>query len=175
MSLTETANKIYNIECPTLDIGERTGGTGYIDFIKSSEFPESFRKGIDKFGRKFISFRADIHYANGGINETLTTLFQRSNDYQHLWMAAGDVPKTKLLFDTIGGANINQLELVYNLLQNGHVNLTEDESLEAYKLEPFIKIAYNYHNPEEDPGFKPVKIVLKGSNVLEDGTFVVSV
>ena len=33
----ELINKIYNYECPILNIGDRKGHTGYIDFIQEKE------------------------------------------------------------------------------------------------------------------------------------------
>ena len=116
-------NQIYNIECPILDIGQKAGSTGYIDFINSNEFIESLRKGIDKTDRKFISFRANIEYSNGQNVETFTTLFQRYSDDEYLWMGAG---KQTHLFATYGGINIYQLQLLYKLLTERTVMVTED-------------------------------------------------
>lgn len=165
MSTEEITENIYNIECSTLDIEDRTGMTGYIDFIQPTEFPESFRKGTDKFGRKFVTFRADIYYANGHHYETFTTLFQRYKDTEHLWMTAGQLRKVKLLFETIGGANIHQLNLLHELLKNGFVDVT-DEMINNCKLHPYnLTINLFMNNQDEDAGCKPVKVVLKGCDI----------
>lgn len=168
MSIEEIAENIYNIECSTLDIGDRTGGTGYIDFIEPTEFPESFRKGSDKYGRKFVTVRANIYYANGDYYETFTTLFQRYKDTEHLWMSAGKLAKIKLLFETIGGANIYQLNLLYDLLKNGYVDIT-DEMIDNCNLLPYNQSVTLFMPPKDkDPGWKPIKITLKCCDILEN-------
>jgi len=115
--------EIYNIDCPILDIGERGGMTGYIDFIDTKEFSEAFNKGVDRFGRKFISFRAGIEYENGETKETFMTLFQRYVGDEYLWMGAG---RNVHLFATEGGTNLHQVKLVLKLLTDKKVNVTED-------------------------------------------------
>jgi hypothetical protein len=117
------AQELYNIKCSILDIGNRTGITRYIDFIDTTEFNESFKKGIDIFNRKFISFRANIEYLDGTINETFTTLFQRYSDETNVWMSAG---KNTLLFATDGGANLHQIKLLLKLLKENKVDITDD-------------------------------------------------
>jgi len=112
--------EIYNQDCPNLDIGDRVGITGYIDFIDTSEFEESFNKGIDKYERKFVSFRANIEYEDGTTKETFTTLFQRYSKTENLWMGAG---RNTHLFDTDGGTNLQQLQLVLKLLKEGSVDI----------------------------------------------------
>ena len=46
---------------PAIDIGHRSGRTDYIDFIKSSDFPDDTKvvKGMDVFRRGFISVKHD--------------------------------------------------------------------------------------------------------------------
>lgn len=124
--------EIYNQDCPNLDIGDRVGITGYIDFIDTSEFEESFNKGIDKYERKFVSFRANIEYEDGTTKETFTTLFQRYSKTENLWMGAG---RNTHLFDTDGGTNLQQLQLVLKLLKEGSVDIT-DEIYENCRITP---------------------------------------
>jgi hypothetical protein len=122
---TEISNitqDIFNINCPTLDIGERVGETGYIDFIESHEFKEPFNKGCDKYGRKFISFRAIIEYEDGKTTETFTTLFQRYAKEENLWIVAGP---HKHLFQTDCEITIYQVEFLFNLLKEKSVDVTE--------------------------------------------------
>ncbi len=141
----ELADKIFNLECPTLDIGDRVGNTGYIDFIQPNEFNESFRKGIDKDNRRFITIHANIEYENGEIKKTFTTIFERYTGISLPIQSANMV----VLFETAGGININQLELLYKLLTEGSVNITE-------KIINTCHItALNYMHK-----YKPVKISL---------------
>jgi hypothetical protein len=120
--------EIYNQDCPNLDIGNRVGHTGYIDFIDTCEFVEPFNKGIDKYGRKFVSFSANIEYEDGTTKETFTTLFQRYFDRENLWVGAG---RHTHLFATDGGTNLQQLQLVLNLLQEGSVDITSEMAVEC--------------------------------------------
>jgi hypothetical protein len=120
--------EIYNQDCPNLDIGDRTGFTGYIDFIDTSEFVEPFNKGIDKYGRKFVSFRANIEYEDGTTKETFTTMFQRYFGREYLWVGAG---RNTHLFATDGGTNLQQLQLVLKLLQEGSVDITGEMAVEC--------------------------------------------
>jgi hypothetical protein len=120
--------EIYNQDCPNLDIGDREGITGYIDFIDTSEFVEPFNKGIDKYERKFVSLRANIEYEDGTTKETFTTLFQRYYKRENLWMGAG---RNTHLFATDGGSNLQQLQLVLNLLKEGSVDISGEMAVEC--------------------------------------------
>ena len=117
------ARDIFNIDCPTLDVGQRVGHTGYIDFINKNELTGSYVKGIDKHGRKFVSFVATIEYKDGEKKNTFTTLFQRYTGDESVWMGASCGQQ---LFYTNGGANIEQLKLVHNLLSKKSVDIIED-------------------------------------------------
>lgn len=115
--------QIYNISCPILNIGDRVGETGYIDFIDANDFTEPFNKGYDVFGRKFISFRAIIEYEDGNTRETFTTVFQRYRLDEFLWMGAG---RNKHLFATDDGTNLSQARLLLELFEKGSVDVTKD-------------------------------------------------
>ena len=117
------ANEIYNIECPILNIEDRTGYTGYIDFIKPTEFNDAFVKGTDRYKRKFVVFRAKIVYDNNEVATTFTTLFQRYLGDETLWMTTNIYT---YLFDTSGGIDLHQLGFAFKLLTEKTVYLTED-------------------------------------------------
>lgn len=150
-------NEIYNISCPTFDIGNRVGNTGYIDFIDTTNFSEPFRKGSDKYDRKFISFRALIEYTNGERKETFMTLFQRYIEHDYLWMGAG---RNVHLFSTEGGATIHQLRLVFKLLKEGSVDITDD-IYDNCRLTPY-KFSWNKMDNN-----RPKKISLVSNNQKE--------
>ncbi|MBA3602432.1 MAG: hypothetical protein H0W50_02045 [Parachlamydiaceae bacterium] len=67
---------------PILDIGNRTGSTGYIDFIKDKEMSAPIMRGKDCHGREFFSIRArsnvviKLEYLNSGCQ----TFFKRYTD-----------------------------------------------------------------------------------------------
>ncbi len=144
------AQEIYNLECPILNIGDRTGYTGYIDFIDDIEIQESFNKGIDKYDRKFICFRTNIEYEDGQIKNTFMTLFQRYSREEKLWMGAG---RNTHLFATDGGTNLHQVKLLLKLLQEGSVDITD----EIYENCRITRSNQNWFEPDNN---KPKRIYL---------------
>ena len=162
MSMTETyefeiktmSYLIFKIDCPILDIGEEVGLTDYIDFISPERFSDAVRKGTDKHGRQFITFRANIEYNDGEIIETFTTLFQRYAREELLWMSAGQQTH---LFATEGGVNLLQMKLLYKLLQEHNIDVT-DAIIENCRLaKSRITVSNN----------KPVRITLQRGNVKD--------
>lgn len=151
--IKRVANEICNISCPILDIGNREGGTGYIDFIQSDEFSEPFNKGVDKHGRKFITFRAIIEYADGSLYQTFTTLFQRYYGSEYLWVGGGVNPH---LFHTYGGATLEQVNLLYKLLTEKNVDITE-EMHDSCRIVPY---RYTWDKPDNNKS-KKVYLVSK--------------
>ena len=63
---------------PELDIGNRCGGTGYIDFITMEEVTNSIMWGRDIYNRYFLVFKLLIE---GKI--VLQTLFERYSDKKY--------------------------------------------------------------------------------------------
>lgn len=64
-----------------IDLGERIGYTGYIDFIRKNDLPPALRGfGVDIFRRPFVTF-----YAKNGI----VTFFQRYTDKRSKWTFGG--------------------------------------------------------------------------------------
>jgi len=163
----EHATKFYEIEknsremmdtdCPTLYLGNRTGATGYLDFITKDDLKENnIMKGYDSFDRKFIVIKAYYEFIDGKKYDLLTTFFQRYNDSETLWMSAGGL--SKLLMHTDGGMKLEQFILLNELLKNGKIDLTLDI---IYKCN--LNCYPNYGKPydEQIDGLKiPLKIVL---------------
>jgi len=58
----QSLNLDYNT-IPVLNIGDRQGFTGYIDFISSSDFPENqyIMKGVDINGRPFLTLKLNVN------------------------------------------------------------------------------------------------------------------
>jgi hypothetical protein len=66
-------------KCPVLDLGDRMGPTGYIDFLKPTDLSAPVMKGVDKFQRPFIALKL----RDKDTEETeVLTLFQRYTDGQ---------------------------------------------------------------------------------------------
>ena len=125
--MTELLTNIFTNDYSYLDIEERYGSTGYIDFIKPEELNDSIiKKGYDMFGRKFIVFKCHTH-VNGNYIPFFTTFFQRYNDSITLYHTAGHYGKS--LFHTEGGATLEQMRFLNTLLQNGELKLKYDDLL----------------------------------------------
>ena len=133
-SIEKLINKIIHIKCDILDIGEKTGMTSYIDFIEPLEVSENIMKGVDKFSRKFIVFKATIYYENGLKQQTFTTFFQRYTDDRLLYHTCGH--SGVLLFDTTGGASLIQFKLLDELFEKGSVIL-DIENIDQYNIANF--------------------------------------
>ena len=129
--MIEVCNNIFDIDCPILDIGEREGLTGYIDFINPQELNNSnIMKGKDKYNRKFIVFKSIIRPLNNDDPiQFFTTFFKRHvDDYSITYHTAGHYGE--LLFQTEGGATISQMNILYELLKNGNVELSYEQMRE---------------------------------------------
>ncbi|MBS0649845.1 MAG: hypothetical protein JSR93_01665 [Verrucomicrobia bacterium] len=63
---------------PVLDLGNRTGATGYLDFLQSNELTHSFMRGSDAGARPFISLKLNVPSGEGRPpHQTVITFFQR--------------------------------------------------------------------------------------------------
>ena len=117
-----------------LDIGERVGATGYIDFIGIKEITAPLMRGIDIHYRPFFTICADIVYDDGTCIPTFTTIFQRYTDSTILWHTAGHYRK---ILVTDGGMNAQQFGLFRLLIRFGFVDFNDgrdDESFEKLRL-----------------------------------------
>jgi len=116
--------EIFQTNCSELDIGERSGWTSYIDFIKPDELGEAHvMKGKDATGRKFIVFKSEVQI-NGDKVRLFTIFFQRWYDSE-IYHTAGHYGTH--MFLTCGGACLMQMKLLRDLLVNGSVNLTVEK------------------------------------------------
>jgi hypothetical protein len=125
-------SKIMSYQCPILDVGERRGHSGYIDFIRENEIVKTTNvaKGHDNVFRFFITVRADFVYPNGYRERTFSTFFQRYYDSKKIWHCCGN-DGTRMM-DSDGGMNLQQFRLITNLLYNGSVELNSDTVRHTY-------------------------------------------
>ena len=125
---------LLSTDIPELNLGERVGDTGYIDFIKINEISSPLMRGVDIYNRTFFTICADIIYTDEMRVPTFTTIFKRYSDESCLWHAAGFYRK---IMNTEGGMNIPQLGLIRNLVKYGEVSLQDgrdDETIENLRL-----------------------------------------
>ena len=138
----DTVNEILELvgTTETLDIGERMGFTGYIDFIDINEIVSPVMHGTDVLGRPFFTVHADLRYMDGTTVPTFTTFFKRYPEQSSmLWQACGSY---RNLLVTDGGMNLPQMTFVRDLLKNGTVVFEDgrdDESIQRIRLITYDK------------------------------------
>jgi hypothetical protein len=117
----EYNKKIINIieKCPQLDLKERCGYTGYIDFILRQEISSPLTGGYDIFHRPFIVVNGTAILENDNEVPFFQTFFQRYKDDQTLWVACNG------LFEYGGGLGVYQKKALLELFEHGTVNLTD--------------------------------------------------
>lgn len=126
----EYLDKMQNIDIPKLDIGNRNGTTGYLDFIKPDELgTNNIMKGWDYGFRPFFVFKAEFEYPNGLKKKTFTTFFQRYSDNELLWHCCGHYGPN--LMYTEGGTNNEQIKILYELFSSGVYTINKDQLNES--------------------------------------------
>lgn len=111
-------------ELPIIDIGDREGETGYIDFIKPKEMQSPIMRGTDKYNRKFFTIRAKHKKSNRFYTQT----FFRRYVCQNKWSYGG---KNIVPFEC--GVIFNDNTLEKEALQNLREFLDTKEN-EYYKI-----------------------------------------
>lgn len=147
-AIIELSRNIMNTQCDTLYIGNRSGCTGYIDFILPEDLDNNYvMKGTDQNYRKFIVVKAYIEFKGGHKINTFTTFFQRYSDSETPWMCAGGL-KTMLMHSE-GGMNLDQFKLLNELLKNNSVDLDIDVIEKCY-LNCYPNYERVYNEPIDD-------------------------
>jgi hypothetical protein len=157
----ELINKIYNYNCPILNIENRKGHTGYIDFIQEKELGlNPVMKGMDCIQRPFIIIKAELILSNGDTIPTISTFFQRYNDCKSLWQCCGH--SGRLLMNTDGGMSEIQFEFLNQLL-----NVTEkvvDLDFDSIKK---LRLNYDFNN-EDLVGVIPIQVRLREKELKKE-------
>ena len=126
---TEYLKKIFNLKFPNLNLGNRYGLTGYIDFISPEELGNNnVMMGFDNSSRQFVVFKAELEYPNGLKKKTFTTFFKRHTHNELLYHTCGHYGI--LLFNTEGGSTNDQIKMLYELLESGEYKLDKDKIFE---------------------------------------------
>ena len=115
--------KIYLKNLPELNIGDRIGATGYIDFILKEEITHPVMKGRDRYGRKFIVIKAIVDN-----KICIQTFFQRYNDTVQLWMGSQVLGECYNLLTTMGGMKYIQAKLLKDIVEGKIVKLEEEHN-----------------------------------------------
>lgn len=106
---------------PVLDLGNRRGGTDYIDFLRGDDLTAPIMKGVDCFRRPFVSFR--YAYAEDDYKtQYVETFFQRYTDGT-LWVPGGNGELS--MGTNIVSSNDAKMQVLYGRLKriiNGSTN-----------------------------------------------------
>lgn len=145
-------NKIIDLtkHSPILNVSERVGYTGYIDYIRFEELSSPIMHGIDCCKRKFIVFKFQI---DDDPNIYMQTLFQRYTNNECDWRPCGHA--TVCLIDACSPLHLSQLLFLTELFSTGSAVITSDD----YPYESFEnKRVYLRNKPEKLPRFSKSKI-----------------
>lgn len=106
--------KFFDKVKDTFNLGGRMGLTDYIDFLKQDEVPKNLMKGVDIYGRKFLTMKiGGIDLNNNKFFKSGQVFFERySND--HTKIAGADFEGS--FISIYGGINQDQLKLIDDLV-----------------------------------------------------------
>jgi hypothetical protein len=106
---------LYHLDTlPKKYIGNRIGGTDYIDFLSWKEITEPAMMGVDCYSRYFIVIKFLINRKDKEPEKIMQTFFQR-HSYSKLWMGCGHA--TQNLMWTDGGMKQEQFQFLDRILK----------------------------------------------------------
>ena len=130
-------NVVHYYECPLLNIGQRKGNWGYIDFIDERELRQSaVMKGQDCIGRPFLVIKAEFVLAEGETLPVFATLFQKYVNNKNIWQCCNYPGMEFLQTSYIGDGypvDAQQIALLTELLREKRIDLPM-EGLFPHKL-----------------------------------------
>jgi hypothetical protein len=146
-----TRTSIKNYNCPTIDIGNTNGSTGYIDFITPEYIGNNnVVKGYGSNGRFFIVIKAHYEMSDGTKINTFSTFFQRYSHDDTLWHCCGHYGVN--LMSTDGGMTHEQYILLDELLNSKEIKLEYDTLTKCrLKLNHTQKYDITTHQTIYDP------------------------
>jgi len=139
-------NALYtNYECPILNIGDKKGNWGYIDFINERELGKTaVMKGVDCIDRPFLVLKAEFVLESGATVPLFATLFQKYVNNKNIWQCFNyegmDLLQTSYIGDgcPISDKQVALLEqLLYEKkihLLNSDINILAEHKTESIKV-----------------------------------------
>lgn len=136
-----TGKELYK-SLETIDISDKMGSTGYIDFLQPSDICEStiskngfsdmdkpkMVKGIDRYNRHFVALKCKYRYYDDHSNrysmkkkwkDCVFTIFQRYTHNEYMWVIGGEIQINGGSSEMASGDKWNKLNY---LLRNGYLN-----------------------------------------------------
>jgi hypothetical protein len=95
-------NKDFFKDLPTLDLGNKIGSTDYIDFVKIDDMLSNIMKGVDYYGRHFVSIKYWVTDTTDMTKpyQSVGTFFQRYSDDPDTWAYGTCYPMNMLFYDS---------------------------------------------------------------------------
>ncbi len=107
----------------TFNLGDRMGRTDYIDFLTQDEVPKNLMKGVDCYGRKFLTMKiGGIGLDNMKFFKSGQVFFERYTDEPYI--ASADFEGMFIL--TTGGTRPEQYQLINDLVDGKLVKIKEE-------------------------------------------------
>ena len=106
---------------PVLNVRNRYGESGYIDYITEEEVTSSIMWGIDRYDRRFIVLKLVV-----GGNFVMQTIFQRFTDNYFYWRGCGHGSPNALLFYSIDNIGEKELTLLLNVMRGETIKITNE-------------------------------------------------
>ena len=113
-----------SVENPLLDIKNRKGSTGYIDFVTMEEVTSPIMWGVASCRRHFIVLKLLIDWKM----IVLQTLFQRYTDDEYLWKGCGHGTPNPLLFESHNIIGVPQITLLLSVMRGETVKIKEEHN-----------------------------------------------
>ena len=153
----------------TYDLKDRMGITGYIDFLKQNEVPKNIMRGVDCYGRRFLTLKVGgIDLENNKFFKTAQVFFERYSDEpdivgadmegSFIWTTGGTTPiQYQLINDLVDGKIVRIRKEHRFISSNCNVilaNMDYWENLAAKKIQK------NWNNYRFNPKNKICKKIL---------------
>lgn len=114
----------------TYDLGGRMGLTDYIDFLTQEEVPKNVMKGLDRYGRKFLTIKiGGIDLANNQFFKSGQVFFERYINQPYIVGADFE----GIFLQTFGGTRPVQYKLINDLVDGKLVKITEEHRFNSSK------------------------------------------
>ena len=115
-SFFDRVNNVY-------DLGGRMGPTGYIDFLTKKEVPKNLMKGVDCYGRKFLTLKVGgIDLDNNKFFTTSQVFFERYSAEPYI--VGADMEGSFIW--TTGGTHPIQYQLINDLVDGKLVKIRKE-------------------------------------------------
>jgi hypothetical protein len=131
---------VLQYDCPLLDLGDRKGYWGYIDFIAERELGKTAAvKGVDCIGRAFLSLKAEFLFENGDSLPTFATFFQKYVNNKNIWQCFNYIGMELLKTSYEGDGypvDAKQIALLQQLLTQNKVDELDLALLPSFTVPP---------------------------------------